>query len=79
MRLLTNVTSNKDLLRRSITQWFLAGIFFAIIRNKEVLDYFITTKTIIQILFFTTVGGFLFFWVINKKKEKNSNSKNEEK
>ena len=76
-------TFNKYLLRRSITQWFLAGIFFAIIRDKEVLDYFITTKTIIQILFFTVVGGFLFFWVtskiINTKKEKNLNLQNEEK
>ena len=76
-------TFNKYLLRRSITQWFLAGIFFAIIRDKEVLDYFITTKTIIQILFFTVVGGFLFFWVtskiINKRKEKNLNLQNEEK
>ncbi len=76
-------TFNKNLLRRSITQWFLVGIFFAIIRDKEVLDYFVTTKTIIQILFFTVVGGFLFFWVtskiINTKKEKNLNLQNEEK
>ena len=76
-------TFNKNLLRRSITQWFLVGIFFAIIRDKEVLDYFITTKTIIQILFFTVVGGFLFFWVtskiINERKEKNLNLQNEEK
>ena len=77
MRFSTKGTSNKNLLKKSITQWFLVGIFFAISRNKEVLDYFITTKTIIQILFFTIVGGFLFFWVtskiINKKMEKNSN------
>lgn len=76
-------TFNKNLLRRSITQWLLAGIFFAIIRDKEVLDYFLTTKTIIQILFFTVIGGFLFFLVtskiINTKKEKNLNLQNEEK
>lgn len=76
-------TFNKNLLRRSITQWFLVGIFFAIIRDKEVLDYFVATKTIIQILFFTVVGGYLFFWVtskiINTKKEKALNLQNEEK
>ncbi len=72
MRLLKYINSNKNLFRRSITQWFLAGIFFAIIRDKEVLHYFITTKTLMQILFFTIIGGFLFFWVtskiINRKK-----------
>lgn len=81
MKHLTTKTSNKNLLKRSIFQWFLIGIFFAIGRNKEVLDYFMTTETVIQILFFTIVGGALFFWgtskIITKKREGSSNPQNE--
>jgi hypothetical protein len=61
-----NETFKVQLLKRSILQWFLVGIFFAISQNKEVLQYFITPKTIIQILFFSIVGGLFFFWITNK-------------
>jgi len=83
MKHLTTNTSNKNLLKRSVFQWFLVGIFFAIGRNKEVLNYFLSTETIIQILFFTIVGGALFFWgtskILTKKRERISNQKNEYK
>jgi len=74
MNISARQTYRRKLLGRSMVRWFFAGILFAIIRDKEVLDYFTTAKTILQILFFTVGGGFLFFWitskVINKKKQK---------
>ena len=68
--------SFKVVLKRGITMWFLAGIFFAIIQDKVVLDYFLKAKTIVQILFFTIVGGLLFSWITNRivNKINNKNS-----
>jgi uncharacterized integral membrane protein len=67
--------SFKEVLKRGITIWLLAGFFFAISQDKVVLDYFLKAKTIIQILFFTIVGGLLYSWItykiINKNKNKN--------
>jgi hypothetical protein len=74
MKFFSDQTFNRNLFKRSILQWFLAGILFAIISDKEVLNYFISTETIIQILFFTIVGGFIFFWVTSKIIKKRSSN-----
>jgi hypothetical protein len=39
---------------------FLTGILVAIIQEKEVLNYFLSFKTILMIIFFIVVGGSLY-------------------
>ena len=68
-------TFKSQLLKRSLLQWFLVGIFFAISQDKEILQYFISLKTIIQISFFTFVGGLLFFWGTSKIIDRRRNNK----
>ncbi len=68
-------TFKSQLLKRSLLQWFLVGIFFAISQDKEILQYFISLKTIILISFFTVVGGLLFFWGTSKIIAKRRNNK----
>ena len=67
--------SFKDLLKRGIVMFFFIGTYTAIIQDKAVLDYFLKTEIIMQILFFTVVGGLLYSWItnkiINRNKDKN--------
>lgn len=55
----------KDLLLRGAIQFFLIGILFSIIEDKNVLAYFLKTKTIVQILLFTIFGGLLYSFTAN--------------
>ena len=59
--------------------FFFIGTYTAIIQNKAILDYFLKTEIIVQILFFTIFGGLLYSWgtsklikIINRNKDKNS-------
>jgi hypothetical protein len=58
---------------------FLTGLLLVIIQDDEILKYFLSTKVILQILFFVIVGGLLMaygtgksLWRISKKKEEES-------
>jgi hypothetical protein len=49
-----------DLLKRGFSQFLLVGILYAIIRDKEVLAYFLSLDTILTVLIFAVLGGLLY-------------------
>ncbi|HPJ60280.1 MAG TPA: hypothetical protein P5180_00910 [Bacteroidales bacterium] len=51
---------------------FVTGVLFAIVRNKEVLAYFTTGITLLQILFFI-LGGFLLAYTLGRNLWKKGN------
>jgi len=51
-----------DLLKRGFGQFLLTGILYAIIRDKEVLAYFLSLDTIITVLLFGVLGGLTYMF-----------------
>lgn len=64
---------NRKLLIRSFGQMLVIGLLTVIVQDKKVLDYFLSTEIILQILFFTIVGGLLFYWITRKILQKRRN------